>query len=102
MAPQLDGAPGPAATGSGAQGIANTPPSCNAWSGEDHAVSKAWSRLQALSLLAGWRAELIDRDGATILVASRWSARTRAFTDLDEAEAWIRQVAPHVVSRGEP
>ena len=64
----------------------------------DARARKAWSRVQALAALAGWRADLVDRDGATILVASRWGGRTRAFVELAEADAWLRQVAPHLVT----
>ena len=57
-------------------------------------AAKEWLRVQALCLLAGFKADLIEGDdGRPMLVVSRW-ALTRAFTDPGDVATWLARVAP--------
>ncbi len=54
---------------------------------------KRWRTAQARLLLAGYRAELIERDdGRPELIVNRW-AWTKSFADVGEAEKFFSRVS---------
>jgi hypothetical protein len=55
-------------------------------------IRKPWLRVQAECLLAGWVAELVADATTTALIVQRWG-RTRTFSNIAEAEAWLQGVA---------
>lgn len=92
-------APGnPLAGGSGRVCNSDTP----ILAGLAREVQKDWLRAQALCLLAGFKADLIDGDeGNPMLVVSRW-ALTRAFVSPADVTAWLERVAPAVAAEEAP
>jgi len=58
----------------------------------NHDDRKAWLRVQAQLLLAGFLAELTEGDdGQPLLIVTRW-ALTRSFTNIAEAQIWAARV----------